>query len=563
MEEIAKLRFLMGPLLGQGGFGAVYRARMYSPGGLETDVAIKMLKSDEDPSRQALQRLRDEGHMLARLNHPTILRVYDLTMLRGCASLITEFVDGLDLSAFVKGGDRIPLRPLVEVVGSVAAALDAAWSTKGPDGKPLEMVHRDIKPSNIRISRHGQVKLLDFGIARTDGISRMVRTQTDMMVGSPAYMAPERYLSAAVYSSSDAFALGCCLYEGVVGVRFFKDVSMPILSVLAIDPRRYETYHAERFALIPKDTPPGVVQLLTALLAYAHEQRPTVGAVARQCEDLLEQIPGASVSRWAKARRWDDPAVIRGDLTDRTLVEEVFTTDTRSRPLTEQRPPTPVTPILREHHSDSVVRPKPTDVTFSGRRVGLAAFGVASVVGAVALLVAIAVGVGFTISWSLADEADPDVRLTDPEIVPEPIPRLDTAVPPSDPAPETPEVPPPKEVIKNKETAPPKKDPSLAVVTPPVPTPIVDETPKPPERGNYQPDREPGELILTADGNVSAYVSGSDGRFDLPAAVPPGKYDLFASFDGKAPILVRSVTVIPNTRYNVKCGATMERCTLK
>jgi len=336
---------------------------------------------------------------------------------------------------------------------------------------------------------------------------------------------------------------------------------MPILSVLAIDPKRYATYKAERFALLPKDTPPPVVALLTELLAYEHEQRPLVGTVVRQCEDLLEQIPGTSVSRWAKTRRWDDPLVVRGDLTDRTLVEEVFTTDTRARPPAPERAPTPVTPVLRDHQSDSFVRPKPTDVTLSGRRVGLAAFGVASVMASVALVALVVVGVVATISWSAAQEAP---GMTDPKVEPDVPVLVDSPKVPDGPAVELPKEPIPEPPLK--EPDPPKRDPVVkAEVVPPVVPESGVETPEsikaPPV--DYRPDREPGVVRLTADGNVVAYISGSQGRFDLPADVPPGEYELLASFDGKAPIRVRTLNVLPNTRYNVKCVATMQRCSLK
>ncbi|MCA9489452.1 MAG: protein kinase, partial [Myxococcales bacterium] len=164
MEELER-SFTMHRCLGRGGFGEVYLADMVGRGGLSTTVAIKLLRQDLDPAGQAVKRLRDEGRLLARLDHPTILRVLDLVMLGGRAALITEYVPGEDLEACLRGDGRISTRALLQVLGRVAGALDAAWRAPlGSEGEELRLSHRDVKPSNIRVGRFGDVKLLDFGI---------------------------------------------------------------------------------------------------------------------------------------------------------------------------------------------------------------------------------------------------------------------------------------------------------------------------------------------------------------------------------------------------------------
>src|SRR5690606_24343757 len=115
-----------------------------------------------------------------------------------------------------------------------------------PDDRPLRLVHRDIKPSNIRVGVHGGVKLLDFGIARADSLEREARTQTDLLVGSPSFMAPERFLDPAVHPASDVFALGATLYEGLARRRFYGELEVPGIAGLAISPERYEAWLAER-----------------------------------------------------------------------------------------------------------------------------------------------------------------------------------------------------------------------------------------------------------------------------------------------------------------------------
>ena len=174
-----KRQFHIQSCLGRGGFGEVYRATMISAGGVRSDVAVKVLHKDLDPRSQSVERLRDEARLLGILNHPNILKVSDLVLLQDRVALVTEYVEGADLDQCIETqDDPIPLRPLLEALGRVAEALYAAHTTAGPDGAPLHLVHRDIKPSNIRLSKHGTVKLLDFGIAKARDEGREAKTQT-------------------------------------------------------------------------------------------------------------------------------------------------------------------------------------------------------------------------------------------------------------------------------------------------------------------------------------------------------------------------------------------------
>ncbi|MBN2800628.1 MAG: serine/threonine protein kinase, partial [Deltaproteobacteria bacterium] len=185
--------------LGAGGFGEVYRADMTTTGGLTQVVAVKMLRSGLAPASQSVERLRDEGRMLARLQHPVVLGVHDMTVMEGRVALVTEYVEGQDLDACFTGEAPLPSRALLQVIGQVADALYSAWEA-------LCLVHRDIKPSNIRLGTHGQVKLLDFGIARSEQGDREAHTATNMMVGSLPYMAPERFATADIQPAADVFA---------------------------------------------------------------------------------------------------------------------------------------------------------------------------------------------------------------------------------------------------------------------------------------------------------------------------------------------------------------------
>jgi serine/threonine-protein kinase len=312
MEEVIR-RFDIGACLGRGGFGEVYRARMRGAGGLQTDVALKVLRSDVAADADAVERLRDEGRMLARCDHPSIVRVLDLCELEGRVVLVTELVEGLDLHHCFVGDDPLPLRAQLEVISAVADALDVAGLA--------HLVHRDVKPSNIRVSRHGQVKLLDFGIATTPHEGRA----TNATLGSPAYMAPERFLDAEARPEGDVFALGCCLYEGMSGGRrLFENVPRTVMSAIAADRRRYEAHIADRLEALDA-CPASVIALLRSTLAYEPERRPTPHALAHACDPLADAIAGPTLTRWARGHSWPSPGSKTGSLEGRQLSDGGWT----------------------------------------------------------------------------------------------------------------------------------------------------------------------------------------------------------------------------------------------
>jgi hypothetical protein len=308
MQPEGRRQFRVDTCLGRGGFGEVYRARLRSPGGLETIVALKVLRSDVELDLVSIGRLRDEGRLLARINHPVVVRAFDLTSIEGRVGLVTEYVDGDDLDTCLRDPGR-----------RIAAALDAAFSSPGPDGEPLRIVHRDVKPTNVRIGRHGQVKLLDFGIARFQAPDRESRTISDVVVGSVPYMAPERFVERASLPGGDVFGLGCCLYEGAAGHRFHVDGSLRAVSVLSLDAQRYDAHLAASLAEL--HTPDDLSALVGACLAFDPDARPSAGEVALRCEALADRLAGTTLRRWCADRRWVGAVAVSGELVGRTLVE--------------------------------------------------------------------------------------------------------------------------------------------------------------------------------------------------------------------------------------------------
>ncbi|NCG20004.1 MAG: protein kinase [Rhodobacterales bacterium] len=306
--------------LGRGGFGEVYRATMESSGGVATEVAIKVLRSDIDPGSDSVKRLRDEGRLLGKLSHPSIVKVHDLVLLENRVSLVTEFIDGEDLDSCFKGAERLPARALVMAIGEVASALEAAWSSPShTTGKPLQLIHRDVKPANIRIGRHGEIKLLDFGIARAGNAVREAQTAANAMMGSYLYMAPERFHEDDIETPSDVFALGAVLYEGLAGERFFSGLSLQQVYAFMLSPTRFRRRLEERVAELALDVPEDVLTLLGEMMHPDPDERPSAADVSQRCEDLAETLPGATLKRWCRKRDWPDSSEYRGSLDGRVL----------------------------------------------------------------------------------------------------------------------------------------------------------------------------------------------------------------------------------------------------
>ena len=207
-------RYRFGALLGEGGFGVVYRAEMLGADGFEKPVAIKLLRlagSDGRLAEEAQQRFRDEARLLGLLRHRAIVQVDGLVRLAGHQAVVMEYLEGVSLRALVKRGP-VPLGPALEIVAEVAAALEAAWQRPGPAGRPLNVCHRDLKPANLQLSADGEVKVLDFGIARADFQAREALTGS-LAMGSVEYMSPVRLDFEDDGAAGDIYSLGCVLYE--------------------------------------------------------------------------------------------------------------------------------------------------------------------------------------------------------------------------------------------------------------------------------------------------------------------------------------------------------------
>ena len=196
--------------LGRGGMGVVYLA---DDTRLGRRVALKALHAHIAAGAEQRERLRQEAKFAAALSHPGIATVYALEEFDGAMYLASEFVPGRTLRAVLQDGP-VPLARLVDVATQIARVLAAAHAQG--------IVHRDLKPDNVMVTPAGVIKLLDFGLARSEGVQGVRLTHTGTVVGTPAYMAPEQLLGDRADFRVDLFALGVVIYEMASGANPFE-----------------------------------------------------------------------------------------------------------------------------------------------------------------------------------------------------------------------------------------------------------------------------------------------------------------------------------------------------
>jgi serine/threonine-protein kinase len=204
-------RYQVGELLGYGGMAEVHRGRDLRLG---RDVAIKMLRTDLARDDTFQLRFRREAQNAASLNHPAIVAVYDTGEERGATGetlpyIVMEFVNGRTLKEVLAAEGRLMPRRALEITGEICGALEFSHRHG--------IIHRDIKPGNVMLTQTGQVKVMDFGIARALASGASTMTQTSAVIGTAQYLSPEQARGESVDARSDVYATGCVLFELLCG----------------------------------------------------------------------------------------------------------------------------------------------------------------------------------------------------------------------------------------------------------------------------------------------------------------------------------------------------------
>lgn len=276
--------------LGAGGMGVVYRA---TDERLRRDVAIKVLPAGTLESEPARQRFRREAHALSRLSHPRISTIYEFDSVADRDFLVMEFVPGVTLADRLRSGP-LPIGETLRIARQIAEALEEAHDQG--------IVHRDLKPGNVMITEKGWIKVLDFGLAKlvssegdsTTSASPSI-TESQTIVGTLPYMAPEQLLGAPIDPRTDLHALGIVLYEMTTGTRPFNaDTAAGVIDQILH--RRPAAPRALR-----TEIPPDLERLILRCLEKDPERRyPTAADVAR---DLEPSGPEGASPRGARSRR--------------------------------------------------------------------------------------------------------------------------------------------------------------------------------------------------------------------------------------------------------------------
>ncbi len=271
-------RYRIVSLVGRGGMGEVYRADDLKLG---HTVALKFLPKDlaDDPRR--LQLFHDEVRLARQISHPNVCRVHDIGEVDGQHFLSMEYIDGEDLRGLLRRIGRLPKNKGIEIAQQLCMGLSAAHE-KG-------VLHRDLKPANIMLDGRGQVRITDYGLARSvsDG------SRAAEVAGTPAYMAPEQLARGATSIQSDLYSMGLVLYEVFTGRRAYEFGSLADLE------RAREESSITPPSALADDMDPAVERMILSCLEREPQGRP------KSARAVAAAMPGADplAAAWRRERR--------------------------------------------------------------------------------------------------------------------------------------------------------------------------------------------------------------------------------------------------------------------
>jgi hypothetical protein len=206
-----------------GGMAEVWRGKSFGAGGFERLVAIKRILPNIAEDDEFISMFIDEAKISVQLTHANIAQIYELGQIQNSYFIAMEYIPGKDMRAIFdrcrKKGEPAPIPLVAYCVAKMCEGLDYAHRKKDGMGRDMNIVHRDISPQNVLISYEGEVKVIDFGIAKAAG--KATKTQAGILKGKFGYMSPEQIRGLPLDRRSDVFAIGVCLYEMLTGERLF------------------------------------------------------------------------------------------------------------------------------------------------------------------------------------------------------------------------------------------------------------------------------------------------------------------------------------------------------
>jgi len=266
--------------LASGGMGDIFLARQSGAGGLERYAIIKTLHAELAAQRKFVDQFLDEARVVATVNHPGVVAIYDIEQVDGLYYLAMEYIHGVSL-AQLRGASAVDERPVplavaAQVVRDAAVALDHVHHARTAAGDPACIVHRDVSPQNIMVREDGITKVVDFGIAMA--AERLTRTETGELKGKYSYMAPEQVEGAPVDARADQFSLGVVLWELCAGRQLFKgDRPSEIFSLITGAP-------PPLLSEVRAEVPPALAEIARRMLSRAPTQR------FARCQDVADAL---------------------------------------------------------------------------------------------------------------------------------------------------------------------------------------------------------------------------------------------------------------------------------
>jgi ABC-type branched-subunit amino acid transport system substrate-binding protein len=339
-SQVGRYRFLAP--LGEGGAAVVFLAVVDGKAGFSKLFVVKVLRPALAREPELVTLFLDEARIAARMSHPNVVQTNEVGEEGGVYFLAMEYLDGQSLAALRERArqrfERVPFDLHVRVLIDALAGLDYAHSLCDFEGRPLHIVHRDVSPQNIFLTYDGRILLLDFGIATI--ADRTVKTETGLLRGKLAYMAPEQIAGVAVDARADIYAMGILLWEAATGTR---------LRPQAYDAQtlhRAQTQEAPSPRTVDPAVPAAIESICAKALARDPDRRyPTAGALRADLEAYLDSVTHKAMARDVGAHVATVFASERTDM--RRRIEKQLAAPSGSIALTPQAA-TPMDPARKE-----------------------------------------------------------------------------------------------------------------------------------------------------------------------------------------------------------------------
>jgi serine/threonine-protein kinase len=345
MSENQRYRVLK--RLASGGMAEVFVAESAGIEGFRKQVAIKRVLPQLSRNNQFIEMFLDEARLCARLAHSNVVSVFDIGVGDNTYFIVMEYVDGADLKQVIeyqkKSGRPMPVEAACFIATKICQGLAYAHDLRDQEGEPLEIVHRDVTPANVLITRNGEVKIVDFGLAKAS--SQLAESDAGVIKGKFGYLAPETVMELPVDRRVDVFAAGIILWEMLSGRRLF------------LGDTDYQTVKLVRDAQIPSlpNVPPQLEEILRTALARDRDLRyQTARDFGRDLVRFLYKF-GRAVSEYevsdivqgaAGGPAVKKPHLDIGDLIDQVLLEFKSLTQEGAQPSGGPPPPSSFQPEL-------------------------------------------------------------------------------------------------------------------------------------------------------------------------------------------------------------------------